>query len=299
MDSREIQQLLSQPENTTLEFKRKLYSIDDRDLVIREKQRAELIKDVLSLANGNAASVGEQAYLIIGVEDKLPANGQRKLHDIDPTGWTTQQVLHIVNSACAPPLQDIICEPIELDGNWLLVITIWPTPHLHETTRELITAKSTYSKYTVFSRHNENIAIASAKEREAILKLKQFYFADTRKAPPSRFGAVVGALVGGFIAVIPPDKKTKPKKEISVGRAIGGSILGAPLGALIGWLFTGFADLKYEWNFASKRGRVVGTVALIGYMVMMWQVLKWLRQRLPALFVRPEQVIVNKGTEEK
>lgn len=286
MDSKELQQLLGQPESTVLEFKQELYLLKHPDKAAANRQRDEMIKDILSLANGNAATVDEKAYLIIGADNILQTDGTRKLFDVDPNGLTQQQIMHTVNSACSPRIEEIEVETVELEGKRILVITVGPTPHLHETTQKLITPKTTYTEHVVFIRNNEDIVIASAKEREAILKLKQLYFADTRKAPPVKFGAVVGALVGGTIATMPPDKTVKFKKEVAIGRAVGGSIVGMLFGAGMGWTFTNLAEIRYEWQFTSNRGRLVWVVTFIGLLTTVWNVLKWLWQSLSILFAR-------------
>ncbi len=276
MNTEFLRQLLSESESTTLEFKRKLYDLDHSDSDTRKRQRDELIKDILALVNGSPFTVGKNAYLIIGADDKLQPDGARNLFDIDPASLTKQRILHLVNAACQPRLQDIECETVEVEGKRLLVITIWPTPHLHETTRDLTTSQGSFSKHTVFTRHDENIEVASQREREAILKLKQFHFADTRKAPPARFGAVVGGVVGGIMATVPPHKDNPYPKPTVIGRGVAGTILSSFLGLVIGWGYTNFLDVKYEWHFLSNRERASYVALYLGFVVSIWSFVRWI-----------------------
>jgi hypothetical protein len=278
MDEEKLRQLLNQDESTTLEFKQELHQIDHSDKKVAGLHRDELIKDILSLANGNVTTVGDHAYLIIGAGDTFRPDGTRELFNVDPQKITQQRLLQIVNKACMPRLQDIEVDTVELENKQLLVITIWPTPHLHETIRELNTPQSHYSEHVVFIRHNENIAIASAKEREAILKLKQIYFAETRKVSPVKFGALVGAVAGGLTAAAPQDKENPPPQKAIIGRAIGGPVIGAFLGSIMGWNFVNISGLKHEWHFSSPRRRFLGGILLIAAFVALWQMYKtvWL-----------------------
>jgi predicted HTH transcriptional regulator len=289
MSPAQLKLLLNQNENTTLEFKSKWYNIDHPNKNVGNRYRDELIKDILSLVNGNAITVGEKAYLIIGVDDKVQADNHRLLYDVEAAGWTTQRILQTVNSACTPRIQDIETQVVELDGKQLLVITLWPTPHLHETTRELVTPHSTFSKYVVFIRHNENIDIATAREREAILKLKQLYFADARNISPVKFGAVIGGLVGSFIvgATASQDQLNPPPKREIINKLLAGSIVGTPIGAFIGWIYASLVDIRYNWYFLSKRKRLVIFSSTITIISVLWTVYKaFLRSFLETLFYR-------------
>ena len=53
----------------------------------------------------------------------------------------SQQIIETVNRACYPPIADIVCEEIDLDGKFIVVITIPPSSVVHETTRKLKTVK--------------------------------------------------------------------------------------------------------------------------------------------------------------
>lgn len=201
MTPEELMRLINQAESPSLEFKRELHRIFDKDTNIKNRHRDEFIRDILSLANGNTTAAGEKAYLIIGVDDDFDPDAGRVIHGITGDVPTRRQILSIIRPASEPPVEDLICETVELESKTVLVITIFPSPHLHETTRPLnpIDGKS-YSKYVIFIRSGDSIEIANTKERQAIQDVKAFRFANSMKANPMVVGGVVGSMVAGSVA---------------------------------------------------------------------------------------------------
>ncbi len=174
MDTEKLRRLLRQrePENLKLDFKRKLYAINHSDPKVRDVQWDEFIRDVLALANGNIGTVGQEGHLVVGAADKLNQQGTRDLYDVGDVKLSAQQILQKVNAASRPRLPDLDIETVVLEEKRILVITIPPTPYLHETTRTLKTPKTTYQENTVFIRRGESIRPASTSERQAILAEK-------------------------------------------------------------------------------------------------------------------------------
>lgn len=171
MRKEELQELIRQPEGLKLDFKRELHKIYQYDLDYRKQQKDELIRDILSLTNGNFGTANQVGYLIIGVGDELKPDGTRDLFNIERT-LNPKQILQRVNSACYPPIIDIHCEIIEFYGKNIFVISIPPSPYLHTTIRELITPKI-YPAGTTFIRRNEEIYPATLEECEVISKDKE------------------------------------------------------------------------------------------------------------------------------
>lgn len=200
MNTDELKKLLSNPESATLDFKRQIYLVDSENTDAKKRHRDELIKDVLALINGNTFTAGEIAYLVIGASNKKDTTEKRKLFDVTGHNITAQRILNWVNSACEPAVEDIVCEDIDIDGVTLLVITIPPSPHIHETIRELKPKSGKFSKYTVFVRHNEDNRIASAKERETLLQVKSYRFSERKNPPAILFGLFVGGVSGGVLS---------------------------------------------------------------------------------------------------
>ena len=177
MESLNIKKLLSREEGANLEFKRQWYDLENSNSQIAKANKGEMIKDILSLANGNTNVAGEESYLVIGASDDKEDDGERELFEVvSLKPITRQRILDIVNPYCEPSIEDIFCEDIVVDGKKLLVITLLPSPHVHETTQKLKTKKITYDEYTVFVRHAEGVRTASTKERIALQGLKKLQF---------------------------------------------------------------------------------------------------------------------------
>ncbi len=190
MTPEELRLLLRKPEGLKLDFKRE-YKLNAEPPTGTNKQKwkqysdgqwDEFIKDILALTNGNVGTAHQAGQLVIGAGDELLPDGIRPLYDSKDLRLTRRQVLEKVNSACAPPIPDLQCDAVELDGKTLWVITIPPSPHVHETTRELRTTKGEFddsgqlrhvqdkpiTKSTVFIRRNDGIYPATEAERQAL-----------------------------------------------------------------------------------------------------------------------------------
>ncbi|MBD2296461.1 tetratricopeptide repeat protein [Anabaena sphaerica FACHB-251] len=175
MRSENLQELIKEQEGLKLDFKRELHKLYHHDKDYRKKQRDEFIRDILSLTNGNFGTADKIGYLIIGVGDELKTDGTRDLFNVERI-LNPKQILQRVNYACYPPIPDIHCESVKLDGNNIFLISIPPSPHLHRTTRELITPSSSYPAGTTFIRRNEEIYPATTEECDVILKEKEKVF---------------------------------------------------------------------------------------------------------------------------
>jgi tetratricopeptide (TPR) repeat protein len=180
MDSQQLRQLISQPEGLKLDFKRELHKLKHSDQDYAKQQRDEFIRDILSLTNGNFHTADQTGYLIIGVGDELRSDGTRDLFDVGNL-LIPKQILQRVNPACEPPIPDVHCETVEIDGKNIFVVSIPPSPHLHRTIRDLTTPKKTYPAGTVFIRRNEEIFPATPEECDVILRDKERVFAKPRR----------------------------------------------------------------------------------------------------------------------
>jgi hypothetical protein len=277
MNEQELMQLIVKSEGASLDFKRKPYSLDVIDIDIKKRQRDELIKDVLALANGNSVTVGDTSYLIIGADNKLDTTGNRKLFDVKEHKITSQRILSLVNSACEPPLQDVFCENIEIDGTTLLVITIPPSPYVHETTRELEPQSGKFNEYTVFVRHNEDNRIASAKERENLLQLKSFHFNERKNPPAMLFGLLVGGISGGSLAY--SIRKGNIEKFTASTVGIAGMVTGGLIGLTIGSVYKNIYEIRSDWDKTPPALRI----PLIGFSLIaglgLSKTISWLLSR--------------------
>jgi len=177
MDSQKLRELLGQNEGLKLEFKKILHIVDLPDSNIhKDRYRDEFVRDVLALINGNSGTANQMAYLIIGAENTLESDGTRELHDCNHITLTNKQILDKLKRFCHPPIPDLECERIDIDGKMIFVISIPPSPNVHETACDLVMPnpkKTSYPAYTTFIRRNEEIAQASIAELDAIRQEKK------------------------------------------------------------------------------------------------------------------------------
>lgn len=191
MTPEELRNTISQPEGLKLDFKRE-YKLNSPTSAETDKQTwnefikgqwDEFIRDILALANGNVGASRQTGQLVIGVDDVLLPDGTRNLFDTLDLHLEASQILAAVNSACDPPIADIFLERFVIDGKSICVISIPPSPYIHETTRQLNITKGsfdntgklrhskiakTYTARTVFIRRGENIYPATNTERIAL-----------------------------------------------------------------------------------------------------------------------------------
>jgi len=150
MDKNKLKLLISQNENAKLEFKEQWY---------HKSQKNEMIKDIIALANGNPQTVGEEGYLIIGVEDKTKSikgvNLSKSIVELE------QEVLQNINNYATPPITDIsFDDSFNINGKKILVITISTHNYLICLSKDLQT-KRTERRNSAFYREGEMISIAS------------------------------------------------------------------------------------------------------------------------------------------
>jgi hypothetical protein len=275
-----LNNLLAKDESPTLDFKRKPYQIYSEDGVVKEKQRGEMIKDILALANGNSVVAGDTAYLVIGADDKKKPDGTRALFDAGNHRLTPRNILDILNPACEPALEDIFCDEVQIDGKRILVITITPTPYLHETTRRLETSDSFFSERTAFVRHNETVRVASARERDAIGQIKRFRFGERRNPPGVPFGILLGGAVGGIMGYS-TSKGTKKNSEIAdEAYGVAGSFLGITLGWSVASIYKNFYEIRSNWHRVPSNLRIPFVSGLIGFFFVILRTLNYLRKRI-------------------
>jgi len=281
MEALELKKLLDQDENATLEFKREPYWIDHKDDKAKSRQRDELIKDILALANGNSIVAGDIAYLIIGADNNKGNDGSRAIYDIGEDILTTRRILDIVNPACTPKLEDLDSEIIELDGKHLNVITINPSPHLFETTRKLVpsTAKGSFSEYVVFVRHNESIHVASGKERDAIAKLKKIRFDAIRNPPPESFGAIVGATIGALTLSAAAEKILGKREGARAAGTVAGGIFGGATGFMMGNTFKSVNEIRSNWKKLTPEGSFVAFVISSFFLLISLTILRFSKKK--------------------
>jgi uncharacterized protein YjbI with pentapeptide repeats len=173
-------------ESSKLDFKIKIHEIkpekpteknkENEWVKNKEEQWAELVKDVISLVNGNVGTHEKTGYLIVGAADQLKPDGTRYLRDVMSEELPTQsEMLDKLNSYCYPNLPGIECYEKALDGKTLFIIEIPPSPYLHRLSRQLKTPKKEFSPYVLLIRRpdGEKIYEASPEEQEILQQEKR------------------------------------------------------------------------------------------------------------------------------
>jgi len=235
--------LLGQRESGSLEFKREWYRLEE-DPKEKKSQKAELVKDIISLANGSLEAVGDPAVLIVGASDKLREDGLREVSDVGPNLPTAAQILDVVRPFCNPPMDSLQVIPFQHDTATLFAIFIPPTPHVFELADDLRTRSRVYSKYSVLVRRGDSIDLASSKEREALGTLKRIKSSELRNPPPTSLAAAVGATTAGILV------GQIGSRDGGIRGAAAGGLVGSLIGGLIGTLM----GLAYELFFQQTGG---------------------------------------------
>lgn len=173
----ELQQLLQQDEHEALDFKRKPHSVYANDKYLAGNSQSELVRDVVSLANGNTTAVGKTAHLIFGAEDKKGVDGKRKLYDVSDFVLSSERLMAWVNNKVAPRIPHVDCYPVRIQDKTLFVIAIPPSEFIHITTTKLQTTdEKQYSPHTVFIRVKDSNESASREEENVLRRAKRRYF---------------------------------------------------------------------------------------------------------------------------
>ena len=258
-----IKLLRERTEKDWFDFKRKLeiYQADGSKPV--DKQRDELLKDILGLANGNSHIIRKTKYLIIGADDeKFDEEGMRVLHNVDYKTPSNSDITKWIVSACGSAIVGLESETVAFQGMNLFVITIPPTFKLHETIRKLDASKS-FQQHTVFMRQDENTVPASVQDIQDIQYLKQLHRQEV-KNPSANW---VGAIAGGVVAFIIGGAKVREAQlpPIFTERVIQWFFtgLGVFFGGSIGYFSREWNETRYAWRYMTWRARFLLIVLIL------------------------------------
>lgn len=186
-----LEKMIPLKEGLKLDFKRE-YKLTAPQNPLPDKQTwqkfidgqwNEFIKDIIALTNGNVGTARQSGFIIIGVGDTLHADNTRDIYDTSDFQINEQTILNKVNAACHPPMANIICHSILLQGKKITVIELPPSPYVHETTKQLeifkasfdntgaivhIRSEKTYTTSIAFIRRGEDTHPATHAERNAL-----------------------------------------------------------------------------------------------------------------------------------
>jgi hypothetical protein len=263
-DEKLLFKLLSErQEKDWLEFKGKL-KLYQSDGNLVPQQWDEFLKDIFGLVNGNSHIIRKTKYLIIGANDKnFDEDGCRILYDVDYKIPTASDMSKWLASACRPAIVGLESEIVPFRGIDLFVITVPPTFHLHETTRELKASGGTFQKHTVFMRQDENTIPASVDEGQTIKHLKLLHRQEIANPSSSWIGIIAGRVVGFIIggARLKAEQITSPVAE-NVMRVMF-VVLGVAFGGMLGWFAKQWNETRYDWQYMGSQQRIAIVFAII------------------------------------
>lgn len=138
----DISVLLKREESPILEFKRQWYWDDSTLKEEMADKWGELIKDLISLANGYINKTGEYRYLIFGFSEEekiIYSLDIDKIKQLKNLGNFKKSLLQKLESCTKPALVDIDIQKISIESDTLLVFEIPSPTDLIELKRELKT----------------------------------------------------------------------------------------------------------------------------------------------------------------
>lgn len=280
---KKVRELLSQDESPILDFKREIYSIDDPNQHVQKQAVDELVKDIIALANGNTIFAGETGYLVLGADDKKDKLGIRATFDVGDHRLTASRILDIVNPACEPKIENMTCDEVWVDGKKLLLVTIPPTPYVHETTKLIRPKPDKYfTERTAFIRREQSIGVATQRERETIAQIKRFRFDEKRNPPGVPFGILIGGFVGGVMgySAIKNRHKIPEKPELNAAAGLAGAIFGAVIGGTSGRTYKEIYGIRAHWHKIPPHLRLPGILVSFGTSFVIVRALSYILSRI-------------------
>lgn len=267
MKKKELEHLLRQPESGSLDFKREMHHVFHEKDNVRNWQQNELVRDVLSLANGNTHTVGESAYLIIGIEENEQDPTQHRLHPVSTFELSAKQILDWVNAYADPPLEDLQAEFVTYNETQLYIITIFPSVHVHRLKRDLQTGKTkNYPENSIFIRINDQIRNASVTQAQALGKAKKQAAAVSRYIHPVWGLGIVVAILFGSMDWLNISAESENTQNLigALGRENAGWLLRGVMALLFGLLAAGLGnaymqvqDIRLWFIKATNRQRLI------------------------------------------
>jgi hypothetical protein len=205
--------------------------------------REQLIRDVLSLANGSLDTIGEPGYLVIGAGEQLNEWGSRELFDVRGQTLDADEIAEQVRPACDPSLAGVRSDLRKVRGAWIQVITIPPCDALYRTTQGL-RIDSGYAAGKVLIRPDGPVLAASRDEVAALDAALE-----KRRRRPRR-PVVFAMLAGGALGLMLGLARVGGIAPVGVQTLV--LLLGLALGVLAGYVLgTGYVRLfesRLSWD---------------------------------------------------
>ncbi len=278
-----LEQLLSLEECGWLDFKQEMYKVADKKARDYDWQKNEMVRDILSLVNGNTHSAGKPAYLVIGAGDNRNPDGSRPLFDVGNVALPKRQIMDWANAYAEPAVEEINTHLVSYQGKRLFVIEILPSRHVHKIKRLLQTGHNNkYHENTIFMRAGDNIITAGPEQALALQRAKKHTHNINRYVNPILLLSVSFALVFGtmnWVAIgenLPSTQNTistmGTQKGLLFLRLFFGALFGI-LGAGFGWSIMEFQDFRIRWVRATTKGKIgLSILFILAVVFVVWWV---------------------------
>src|SRR6266404_1217896 len=159
--------ILLRDEDERTEFKITYSNKTDRD-------RDEVAKDLVALANAAGRTSKDFAYLVIGAGDERDVSGNRPTQDVQSSDYSARSFRDIVGSRCTPPLE-LLFEVVEVDSHTYGVVTIPPSPEIHSLTKDLVMKdRVLWKKNSVLTRIGDEVQVATHQQIETMKHEKRW-----------------------------------------------------------------------------------------------------------------------------
>ncbi len=203
----EISLLLQKDESPILEFKRQWYWGSNPKAEDMSDNWGELIKDIISLANGYLGHVGHHRYLIFGYaedESKIYNVDTKSIKHLSDLRGFKKKLLQKLEKQTKPSLIGLDIEEVEVDGKFILVFEITCPVNLTELKQVLATKTRHLDEGAVLVRKGQKTDEIRTATPDEILSLKAEFEAYKGSALYSRMNPT----------------EDKPKKERSIEKTI-------------------------------------------------------------------------------
>lgn len=279
VDEKLLKRLLSLDESGWLDFKREMYKVADRKAKDYDWQKNEMVRDILSLVNGNTHAAGKPAYLVIGAADELNRDKSRSLFDVGDFIPARKQVMSWVNAYAEPVVEELYTDHVPYQGKRLLVIEIPPSRHVHRIKRPLQTGyNTTYHENTIFMRAGDSIITAGLEQVDTLRRAKKQAHAVNRYVNPIWLLAAVFAYIFGTIR-LPLDNNPSAQMLIQeLGETqvwlfvhLFLAVFMSVIGAMLGWGVMQIQDARLMWVRATWKGKfALGFLFVVVMAFVVW-----------------------------
>lgn len=169
-----LKTLAQRDESPVLEFKKEWYWDDTTDNITKQKQWGELIKDLISIANGYMQHVGHKRYLIIGFCEKTKCFNDinyNKIKELSDVSALQRDIKERLESFTNPSFTNLVLHSQQIDKKNILILEVESHTYLIELRKNLQTKTRSLDQGCVLIRRGQRkdeVRIANLIELNAL-----------------------------------------------------------------------------------------------------------------------------------